>query len=96
MVDGTQGIDADKAARTAMNPGGSVGNAVGSVQTDANLSHNHTIVGYTRNGAIGSAVIVEGFNGGYAPKTADYGYANSSGGSESRPENAYVLYCVKF
>lgn len=42
-VDGSAGVDPDKASRTAMATGGNTGNNVGSVQSDQNASHNHTL-----------------------------------------------------
>jgi hypothetical protein len=71
------------------------GRALGSFEADENKAHGHTIFGYTRNGAIGGAVIVEGYNGGVAAKTADFGYANNSGGLESRPKNVAVNFFIK-
>lgn len=48
-VDGTAGIDPDKAARTAMNSGGATGNAVGSVQGHAFQTHTHIQNSHTHN-----------------------------------------------
>lgn len=64
--------------------------------------HAHSIVGYTRNGAVGSAVIVEGYNAGYAAKVAALGYAvgttatnQESGGNETRVKNITMNYFIK-
>lgn len=72
----------------------STGNYIGSIQTEQFKSHTHTINGYTRSNAVGSAVIVEDPTG--AVKTASLGQANaSSGGNETRPLNAYINYIIK-
>lgn len=44
-VDGVAGNDPDKATRTAANTGGNIGNAVGSIQSDAMQGHIHNIRG---------------------------------------------------
>ena len=108
-VDGTAGIDPDKAARTAMNVGGNTGNNVGSIQGDINQSHTHiqdahghATKGLANNilfaGAQAGEQALRNAGGGYA----DYSYIGAttatnqySGGSESRPRNAYVNYCVR-
>lgn len=90
MIDETKGNDPDKASRTAMNAGGAVGNLVGSVQTDMFASHTHTYnVGENSINTAGGNP-----EGTSAPPTA---YATSAaGGNETRPKNAYVVYCIKF
>ena len=84
------GRDPNSGSRTAINSGGATGDAVGSYQADMYASHSHGVPTY--NAGVGDAVL-GGFSGspiGYVPNT------QASGGSETRPKNAYVLFCVKF
>ena len=91
MVDETKGNDPDKTTRTAMNSGGAVGNNVGSVQTDDNKAHTHT--GPTYNVLSNSSNNIAAGQAGSVVGTYSVG---SSGGTEARPKNAYVLYCIKY
>jgi microcystin-dependent protein len=84
------GRDPDRAARTAMAAGGNAGDAIGSIQTDAFRSHTHTEY-RTDYGGTGTQA------GGYG--WPNYTYATQSGatgGSETRPINAYVNYIIKY
>lgn len=95
MIDGLAGQDVDKAARTAMNPGGAIGNLVGSIQSDEVKSHAHTYITPTKRtqqNAVddGYSHTYQGWQG--STTAASY----STGGTETRPKNAYVLYCVKY
>jgi microcystin-dependent protein len=99
-VDGSAGNDPDKATRTAMATGGSTGNNVGSVQSDAFQGHWHNInrsdtlnAGGTQiangSGSVSADTYVknpvtDGVNG--VPRTS----------SETRPKNAYVNYIIKY
>lgn len=83
--------DPDAATRTAMNPGGNTGNNVGSVQGDDFKSHTHgstfavTHWGSTHYLPVG------------APNDVNYeGTIDPTGGSETRPKNAYVNYIIKY
>lgn len=88
--DAGQSRDPDASGRTAMNTGGNTGDAVGSIQDDAFESHSHNV-------SVGTA--------GATPKTLfqDTGSGvdnntkstQSTGGSETRPINAYVNYIIK-
>lgn len=107
-VDGTASRDPDKAYRTAMNSGGNSGNGVGSVQTHQFNAHGHT---YGPMGSGSSQPVVFGnaspagggsspvsynqpFNGGAG--SGHWMTINDNGGSETRPTNAYVNYCVAY
>lgn len=88
-VDGTAGLDPDKASRTAMNAGGATGNNVGSVQADDYLAHSHGAISIT--GYVGVNPL--------SASTADFsfvgGSTGASGGNETRPKNAYVNFVIK-
>lgn len=94
-VDGSANNDPDKASRTAMAPGGAVGNSVGSVQADALISHLHTmtITGTSGDGGTGVPYNRGGDGSVFSSGTAS---TNNAGGNETRPRNAYVTYCVKY
>jgi microcystin-dependent protein len=106
--DGTSGNDPDKLTRTAMNPGGNAGNAIGSVQDDAFMDHNHRFnMGFSYDRA-GSSQIISTSSTGNGTTTYDpwAGFsvmstvAKINGGvlrvsTETRPKNAAVLFCVK-
>jgi microcystin-dependent protein len=108
---GAAGRDPNAGSRTAMNgmPGADTGNLVGSVQGDQMQGHNHAsgvaatggggnlfyFAGGNYNGANGSGVdtqsditvtspITDGTNG--TPRV----------GSETRPSNAYINYCIQY
>jgi microcystin-dependent protein len=87
--------DPDRAARTHPVTGAVVGDAVGSVQSHANESHNHQFAtgrgdgfGFSNaSGVIARSVDISGFYSNYA--------TTSTIGSESRPKNANVNYIIK-
>jgi microcystin-dependent protein len=90
-VDGNAGRDPDSGTRTAMNPLGNPGNQVGSVQADAFKSHTHT------NNLLGGwSTRYVNYNG----SGGSYGFqetaSSATGGSETRPINAYVNYIIKY
>ena len=95
-VDGTAGNDPDKASRTAMNTGGNTGNAVGSVQADANAAHFHesSLITAANDSSFGRGSVGQGILGS-ASGTNTRTYTNTVGGNESRPKNAYVNYIIK-
>lgn len=112
MVDGTKGIDTDKASRTAMATGGAVGNNVGSIQTSINATHGHNIFN-NDGGSSTPAVNLTSSNYVDADPNGNVNYmsyamtsisasipylglTSPSGGSESRPRNSYIIYCVKY
>lgn len=100
MIDEASGNDPDKASRTAMASGGVVGNNVGSIQVDEIKSHSHSV--YRRSNADSGAYDpADGRAGENSAVTTDRGVigsfsATSAGGNESRPKNAYIVYCVKY
>jgi len=79
--------DPDRASRTAMNTGGATGDAVGSVQTDAFKSHTHTVP--VSNGQSTGA-------GGLINNISSSSATGATGGNETRPINANVMYCIKY
>lgn len=93
-VDSAAGNDPDNATRTAMATGGNTGNNVGSVQADEFKSHIHDI-SVRPDGQYGGAT-VKGADGSGGPTTAaSSALSTPSGGSETRPKNAYVHYIIK-
>jgi microcystin-dependent protein len=89
-VSGASSNDPDKLTRTAMTTGGNTGNNVGSVQTDAFKSHTHNVQLYDDSGTNGLGAMDRAttFVGPLQATTA-------TGGSETRPINAYVNYIIK-
>lgn len=83
--DGGRGFDPDRDLRYAFN-GGSAGDNVGSFQHDEIITHWHTIP--SREGSVGTNAASEGG----AQSTIN---SNPTGGNETRPKNAYVLYIIK-
>ena len=89
-VTGASTNDPNASSRAAMNPGGSTGNNVGSVQADAFKSHTHTSNDANlKTGSGGGTASTIWFNGTVQATTS------STGGSETRPINAYVYYLIK-
>jgi microcystin-dependent protein len=84
--------DPDGASRTERKTGGNTGWDVGSYQSSANKDHNHNLK-VAKSGAGGVRKIA---------LTDDYGfewssdYTSSSGASDSRPKNVYVVYIIKY
>ena len=84
------GIDPDSAARVAAKPGGMAGDAVGSSQPDQLASHTH---------GLKAGVPIDQNN-----NSQDFAVCSSSprlqalpasgGGEETRPKNAYVMFCI--
>ncbi len=106
------GIDPDAASRTAKNSNGNTGDAVGSYQTDQFFSHNHTGTansagnhshnfgtrGFETNGSPGA----DGSHDDTGHTTDAAGAhthslsINNSGGNETRPKNANVIFIIKY
>jgi microcystin-dependent protein len=81
--------DPDSATRTAMNPGGAIGNNRGSIQADEFKSHSHSF-----SISIGTDALNGhepwGTNG-----TTDTLTTSSAGGNETRPKNFYMNWIIK-
>jgi microcystin-dependent protein len=93
-VDKGAGRDPDRGARTASNPGGNTGDAIGTVQDSQLGSHTHDFWAflhvqpddsqpnhYTQSGAFSFVI--------------GNGTTTAAGGSETRPVNAGVHYLIK-
>ena len=86
-VSGTSLNDPDASTRTAKNSNANLGNNVGSFQLDELKSHNHGVI-------VGNNI---GSNTAYAGSgSSGSAYSSNTGGSESRPKNAYVYYIIKY
>ncbi|MFH1714631.1 MAG: phage tail protein [Elusimicrobiota bacterium] len=107
-VDDGSGRDPDVNDRPVMNLGGETNNAVGSVQADEFKGHAHNVYYNTQDASpppdnsgamtiygLSNSVVYEG-----AQSRTNYQIGkfnlNSSGGNETRPENAYVAYIIKY
>jgi len=91
------GRDPDRAGRTAAHPGGSTGDAVGSVEDWDSLSHVHGIPGAAVGLASGPIVYSLPATGASFINTAVNGGGHAGGsGSESRPTNASVNFIMKY
>jgi microcystin-dependent protein len=94
--------DPDKDARTAPAPGGSVGNAVGSLQEDELRGHGHGLAGSPRpvgDGLPGTAQVLRLFatpgpDPAEPPVFSAHAVAPTAGG-ETRPKNAYVNWIIR-
>lgn len=106
------GIDPDKASRVAKYTGGNTGDAIGTYQTDIYGSHNHSgttstdgnhrhpigVRGYDTNGTDGADGSGDDPNI-YTKYAGDHNHTlniNASGGNETRPENASVIFIIKY
>ena len=101
------GLDPDTTSRKAPNPAnpgnpGNIGNEVGSIQSHEFATHNHTASGHITGNITGSNGTPD-VDGGNEKYNSDPNFAqrnvdvtvNNSGGSETRPVNAYVNYIIK-
>ena len=82
--------DPDKASRTASATGGATGDSVGSVQADQFKSHSHRMEKGTGNNESGRMNDAAGDFQNWAG-----GPTKVTGGNETRPENANVMYIIK-
>lgn len=92
--DGGNGLDPDRDSRTAIKPGGSVGDAVGSFQQEEFHAHTHAyqrLIQQDRGDLKGNA------RGSFVDKNFPQVTSGTApeGGNETRPKNAYVLYIIK-
>jgi microcystin-dependent protein len=102
------GRDADAAGRQAANANGNTGALVGTVQADQLKSHSHGItdpghahglsIYITYTGQVPAANASTGtYSGKQNTDVATTGITiDSTGGSETRPANAYVNYIIKY
>jgi len=98
-LDGTAGVDPDKAARVAANPGGNTGNALGSLQTDQVRNHNHANGNFNRILQLntGGATTVTGTDvTAQEPDIVNAAPLTGGGGNETRPRNIYANFIIKF
>jgi hypothetical protein len=94
--------DPDRDTREAANSGGNIGNNVGSIQMDEFASHSHNAINNRPflmdffplggGGAFTTYKFLGGAQGGGLPLTPTTG---NTGGSETRPKNAYVIWIIK-
>lgn len=91
-VDGTAGVDPDKAARTAAYPGGNTGNNVGSAQSDQFRSHVHLLDQGVNNNVNNQPYPW------YGAPSLNYPASRqtlAAGGNETRPVNSNVNFIIK-
>lgn len=92
-VDGDAGVDPDRDTRSPSRDGGSAGNRVGTLQTDAVGRHTHRfLVNYNGPGGGGPRgfAYVGGGTG------SDFGDTLLDGAAETRPRNAAVNYIIRY
>lgn len=102
-VSGPSNADPDKTDRNSLYSGGSRGNQVGSYQEDAFERHSHRIVKdknvieyYEKSPPAGTSNNVADKWHSDRFKSTETGYhAEETGGSETRPANAYVHFIIK-
>jgi len=93
---------ADAAARGACNLGGNTAENVGSVQVHNYASHGHGVsqtggaFSSIANGSNNQAVPLAGWDGNLSGVNCGCLQASGSGGNETRSNNAYVNYIIKF
>ncbi len=91
------GNDPDAASRTAMMTGGNTGqtaNKVGSLQADGFAGHTHSYVGKYQEAKDGTGFKGWGFDSN-SHTGAQVFMMSSTGGSETRPRNAYLNYIIR-
>jgi microcystin-dependent protein len=96
-VDGSASNDPDHSTRTACATGGATGNNIGSCEADDYLAHAHTVTQWWQQVAgSGHFTSFAGTGGGGLDSNTAISTSTmpASGGSETRPKNVYVLYCV--
>lgn len=81
------GNDPNTTVRTAQSAGGVTNDFVGSYQADAYASHYHTS---QASGSDGGTTVRLGSTASGSLSTA------AAGGSETRPKNVYLMYCIKY
>lgn len=89
-LDGTAGIDIDKAARTALKTGGNTGNNIGSFQADMLKSHRHNFPIKVIPGSVSGVMYSNNIG------TDNTYLTDNAGGNETRPVNVYVNYIIRY
>lgn len=95
------GRDPDSSSRTEMNPGGNVGDLVGSVQNDAFQSHRHSLT-FTSMLNMGAAGSQDRNPGDRTIQTNAVGNPTTGSGgtirvsTETRPQNANIIFIIKY
>jgi len=92
--DGT-GQDPDAGSRFADNAGGNTGDNIGSQQVHALESHNHTFVLRSNSHVVGGNV-PKATNPAAGGSDSNYPTNSVGASSETRPENIYVRYYIRF
>lgn len=94
-VDMGAGNDPDTSSRIAMKIGGNTGDNVGSIQEDTLQAHAHEeeTFGITATLRNGSSLIRDSFGIARDPVIT---VTSETGGSETRPKNAYVNFIIKY
>lgn len=80
--------DFDAAVRSTITTGGNSGDKVGTYQNDVFASHTHTTTGF--NGLTGQSGV-----GSYLSVPSLTNVSGQSGGNETRPKNASVMWLIK-
>ncbi len=91
-VDDGAGRDPDVLGRSQMNPGGNSQGEVGSVQPDEYKSHQHGYTSYGGRYQVWGAISGDWYWYNDSAQTTTGG----GGGNETRPENAYVYWIIKY
>lgn len=100
MIDGTRGLDPDKASRGdgadydlgGANLFGTSGNNVGSYQGDVFGYHTH----YVQHGNLGNHLLPVSYGGGSGADQHGPQDTNGAGGNETRPRNYYIDCAIGF
>ncbi|MGB0430509.1 MAG: tail fiber protein [Bacteroidia bacterium] len=90
--DNSRGEDPNAGSRVASKTGGNTGDNVGSYQGYAFQSHRHYYTRHDDNPSSGQAYA----GGGYLGNALEGTYTGYAGGNETRPENVYVKYIIKY
>ncbi len=94
--DGGAGVDPDAAARKDI-AGNTTGDVVGSYQADSLQSHTHGLGDARAFQAGGSPLgTAADINSLLNPNVSVGIFSRATGGNETRPTNAYVLYVIKY
>ena len=98
-VDGTAGNDPDKTSRTAIKPGGNIGNMVGSYETDAFQGHWHNASMAPIGAGGGGAGVIwtpeQTYSTTVQDPIADATHGTPRIGYETRPKNININYIIK-